>query len=316
MKVLVIGGTRLLGRAVVYHLLESQHRVTVLSRRSENVPPAATCLEMDRTMGLNMLGSEPFDIVIDFLAYDGGAVTDALSKISDALYVMISSTWLTRLHPDVSVEQPVTRLDQNSLMLLPAVTRGYLLGKREAESVLFQSRQQGRRATALRLPIFLGDGDHTGRLDFYRRRSNDGGGIICVNGGYNLTQIAWVEDIARALIKWLPFASHHSIWDGLTDHGLSVCQIISIIARGVGQAPNLVDIPSDYLEKYLPLYLDNEPLWREVSIRPSEQNIFSTTGSIPTPLSKWLCHIKGVPDQSFPCLRENELALIERFQLI
>jgi nucleoside-diphosphate-sugar epimerase len=318
-KILVIGGTRLLGLSVVRHLIGGgvPHLVTVLSRRPENCPPAVKCIGMDRSIGLTKLAGESFDIVVDFLAYDGSAVADALAKIPGATYVLISSVWLTRLHPDVSVAQPVPRVDQNVFSHLPAVTGGYLLGKQEAETVVFQARQQGRRATVLRLPIFLGDGDHTGRVEFYRRRStNNDDAIICVDGGRNIAQVAWSEDIARAFLNWLPFADRHPIWDGLPDGGLSVCDIIAHIVRGTGKPPNLVDVPSVFLEQHLPPYLEFEPLWREVSLTPSEQNIFSATKTTPTPYSKWLGSLRGAPDRSPPDLREKELALVEQLREI
>lgn len=314
MRILVIGGTRLLGLSVVRHLLGAQHLVTVLSRRVENCPHAATCLGMDRGQGLDRLAGESFDFVIDFLAYDGATVADALAKIPCAAYVLISSTWLTRLHPGAFIDQPITRVDPGSLAHLPAVTRSYLLGKQEGESVVLQARHQGRRATVLRLPIFFGNGDHTGRVDFYMRRANDGGAIICVNGGHNLAQVAWTEDIARAFLKWLSIATRYPIWNGLTDAGLSVRQIITYMACGTGRMPNLVDVHLDFLRQHLPLYLENEPLWREVSVASGEQNIFSATGTIPTPYTEWLANLKGAPDRSSKELREKELALIERLR--
>lgn len=314
MKILVIGGTRLLGLSVVHQLLAAQHQVTVLSRRAEKCLPGAKCLGMDRSTGLAKLAGESFDVVIDFLAYDGAAVADVLSKIPHASYVLISSVWLTRLHPGALVDQPVSSVDQNSLASLPSITGKYLLGKQEAESAVLQARRQGCQASVLRLPIFLGEGDHTGRLDFYLRRANDGGAIFCVDGGVNLAQIAWTEDIARALQKWLPFASVHPIWDGLPDKGLSVRQIIAHIVSGARHGLNLIDVSSIFLAQNLPSYLENEPFWRETSVAPSEQNIFSVTDTTPTPYSKWLSHLSGAPDRSPVDLRENELALIERMQ--
>jgi nucleoside-diphosphate-sugar epimerase len=310
-KVLVIGGTRLLGLSVVHRLLESQHLVTVLSRRPENCPSGARCIGADRTVGLASLAGESFDMVIDFVAYNFAAVIEVLSKIPNANYVLISSTWITRLNPDVSVDEEVTNIDQNSLTLLPVVTRNYLLGKREAESAVFKARQEGRQVTILRLPIFFGEGDHTGRLDFYKRRYSDNRAIISIDGGLNLAQIAWTEDIARALQNWLPIAIRYPIWDALTDAGLPVRQIVGYIIGNMASPPSFVDIPSAFLAEHLPLYLENEPLWKETPLTISERNIFLETGTIPTHYCEWLCFLSSAPDKSPLELRENELRLIE-----
>jgi nucleoside-diphosphate-sugar epimerase len=314
MKVLVIGGTRLLGRSVVRHLVESEHWVTVVSRRAANCSAGATYLGMDRSVGLDNLEGESFDIVVDFLAYDGVATAHALAKIQDAAYVLISSAWVPRLHPDARVDEPVVSIDQGALESLPAITRGYLSAKREAESVVFQARRAGRRATVLRLPIFFGEGDHTGRVEFYRRRGGDDGAVVCVNGGHNLAQIAWTEDLARALRKWLQFATREPLWDGTADRGSPVREIIAHLVRGTGRVPSLVDVPAELLARHLPLYLENEPLWREVSFEPGERNIFSATGIVPTPQSEWLPRIKGAPDRSPSQLRAMELKFIEQLQ--
>lgn len=312
MKILVIGGTRLLGLSVVHRLIESEHLVTVLSRRAKNSLIGASFIEADRSIGLDILAGKPFDLVIDFIAYNSAAVLEVLNKIPNANYVLVSSTWITRLSSNCSVESQVTDIDENSVSNLPLVTRNYLLGKREAESAVFKSRQNGQQATVLRLPIFFGDGDHTGRLDFYKRRYIDHGAIISIDSGVNLAQIVWTEDMARAFPNWLPVAMNYPIWDALTDVGLPVRQVVEYIIGKPGSEINFVDIPSVFLAEYLPLYLVNEPLWRETPLTPSENNIFMVTGTMPTPYTKWLSILKGGPDQSPPELREKELRLIER----
>jgi nucleoside-diphosphate-sugar epimerase len=311
-KVLVIGGTRLLGLSVVHHLIESQHLVTVLSRRHENRPSGARFIGADRGIGLVSLAGESFDMVIDFVAYNSAAVLEVLNKLPDTNYVLISSTWMTRLTPNSSVDKQITDIDLNSLASLSVVTRNYLLGKREAESAVFKARQEGQQATVLRLPIFFGDGDHTGRLDFYKRRYSDHGAIILVDGGRNLAQIAWTEDIARAFPSWLPVAIRYPIWNALADAGLPVRQIIEYIIGNIASPTRFVDIPSVFLAEHLPLYLESEPLWKETPLTPSENNIFLVTGTFPTPYFKWLSFLSGAPDQSPSELREKELRLIER----
>ena len=312
MKVLVIGGTRLLGLAVVRRLVEGGHGVTVLSRRAAFSSPAVTYIGMDRGAGLVRLGDESFDVAIDFLGYDGASVAEALARIPKALYVMISSIWMTRLRPGVGVDEPIDTIDQHAVDRLPAVTRAYLSGKREGEARVRAARQAGRDATVVRLPIFLGDGDHTGRVEFYRRRIEDGGGVLCVDGGHNTAQVAWTEDLARSLVDWLPAGAREAIWEGLADRGLPVREVITHIARGATRAPVLLDVPAALVAERLPVYLEHEPLWREAAVALSARNIFAATGLRPTAPAEWLGRIRGVPDRSTLALRTQELALIEQ----
>lgn len=49
MKVLVIGGTRLLGRSLVKRFLSAGHNVTVLSHRPEKCAAGAECIDAERS---------------------------------------------------------------------------------------------------------------------------------------------------------------------------------------------------------------------------------------------------------------------------
>jgi nucleoside-diphosphate-sugar epimerase len=312
MNILVIGGTRLLGLAVVQRLVAQGHRVTVISRRAAFSSPGVTHIGLDRAVGLAGLGDETFDVAIDFLGYDGASVAEALTRIRKALYVMISSTWMTRLRPGIGVDEPIETVDQHAVDRLPAVTRRYLSGKREGEACVLAAREAGREASVVRLPIFLGDGDHTGRVEFYRERIVDGGGVLCVDGGHNTTQIAWTEDLAHALVDWLPTGAGEAIWEGLPDRGLPVREVITHIAGGAARSPSLRNVPAALLAERLPAYLDHEPLWREAALAPSTRNIFAATGVRPTAPAEWLGRIRGAPDQSAHGLRTQELVLIEQ----
>ena len=98
MKILVIGGTRLLGLALVRALLAAGHRVTVVSRRAENCPEGVECLKGDRQEGLRQLAGSKFDATFDFIAYDSLAPQQVFAEVQYGTYVLISSTWMVRMN--------------------------------------------------------------------------------------------------------------------------------------------------------------------------------------------------------------------------
>ena len=153
----------------------------------------------------------------------------------------------------------------------------------------------------------------TGRIEFYREDPRRWSSDRCC--GDNCAQVAWTEDLARAVLNWLPFASSYPMWDGLPDRGLPVRQLLALIVRGAEQLPRLVEVPSATLARHLPDYLEYEPLWREEALPSSEQNIFTMTATVATPYSEWICNLKGAPDPSFPILRNRELRFIEQLAL-
>ena len=315
MNILVIGGTRLLGLAVVKQLLLANNIVTVLSRHPEKCPSGVECVGSGREEGLIQLAGRKFDITIDFIAYDAQALTQVFNCCNPGVYILISSTWVVRLAPFMTGDQAITSIDNSCAKLLPDITYSYLLGKIHAELTVLEMRKNNGTATILRLPIFWGYKEHTGRLDFYRQRVFDGAPIICIDGGNNCAQIVWTEDIACVAALWLHKASEHPIWEAIPDNGNKVRKIIELIARGAGKQPTLVDVSSEQLLTFLPDYLKKEPLWRETSSNITECNLFKVMEIKPTPIAKWLCDLSQqemVVDISE--LRRKEIAFLEHIK--
>jgi hypothetical protein len=221
---------------------------------------------------------------------------------------------MVRLNRSTSIDEPVIGIDEEEASLLPEITSSYLNKKLLAERDVLKSRERNGTATILRLPIFLGEKEHTGRLDFYIQRINDGSPIICINGGYNVAQIAWIEDISQALLPWMAFAKEHPIWDALPDAGTSVRDIIAIIAKGLGKDPILKDCSSEQLKQSLPEYLMQEPFWRETPVRIGKANIFISSRVKPTPIGKWLSGMRGRNEIASTELREKELAFLKNIR--
>lgn len=312
MNVLVIGGTRLLGLALVKQLLAADHKVTVLTHHPEKCTAGVECIGAEREKGLTNLGGRRFDVTMDFIAYDEKAPTQVFNSIYPGTYILISSTWLLRLDPSIAADQEISIVDDACAKLIPAVTYSYLIGKMRAEATVLEMRKRNGTATILRLPIFWGYKEHTGRFDFYRQRISDGAPIICVDGGNNYAQIVWTEDIARIAACWLGKASERSIWEGIPDNGDKVRDIIKQIAICAGKQPKLVDVSSKQLLVELPDFLTEEPLWRESMINITESNLFHIMNTKPTPQSKWLCDLaKHEISFTISELRKKEITFLD-----
>ena len=87
MRVLLLGGTRFVGRHVARLLLDGGAEVTLLQRGITGDPiPGATVVTGDRSQpdGLDGLGDERFDAVLDLSAYFSDwtlAAADALAEL-------------------------------------------------------------------------------------------------------------------------------------------------------------------------------------------------------------------------------------------
>lgn len=290
-RILVLGGTRFAGRATVAALLESGQEVTVLSRRPELCPPGARAIGGERREGLAALRGETFDATIDFICFDGKGPGEVMAAVDTAHYLLVSSTWLCKLAPDMAADAPVPAEPWPGFAQLPAITRDYLAGKAAAEETLARLRMAGRHAISLRLPILMGEGDPTGRLDFYVDRILRGEPVIAVDGGANSAQIAWSGDVARILAAWAAAPSAFAaspIWEGLPDDGRTVAEWLALLAQLLDRPLTLAAAPASLLAEKLPAYLTEEPLWRERALARTGANLFGAAEVAPTPVARWL----------------------------
>ena len=67
MQILILGGTRFLGKRVVEHFVPHDVEVTVLSRRRVGELRNVNFICADRTLGLKKLINRRFDLVLDFI---------------------------------------------------------------------------------------------------------------------------------------------------------------------------------------------------------------------------------------------------------
>jgi len=274
MKVLILGGTRFLGKRVVELMILNGWMVTVISRRiNPRIKVRQIC--SDRSEGLKSIKGAYFDLVVDFICYKESDLIEVFENIETNCFLLISSTWIPRLWGGVAACELPQEINITNNKV-PKETFNYLMGKLEAEKALIHFRGKGFPVSILRLPIMLGEGDHTGRLNFYLERLNDQNQIILINAGANFAQIANVEDLSIAIVDWCSMKKieNHAIWDGLPGPGKSVLSILFALKNSMGVNSEFVSISSQELSNYLPEYLEREPFWRESTLTISDSNIY------------------------------------------
>ena len=314
-KVLVVGGTRFAGAALVGTLVERGAEVSVLSRR----PPGRADVEhihAERADGLKSLSGRSFDAAIDFICYGHDELRSLTDNVDAGRYAVISSAWMTRLANIAADESVPSNLDGN--IDLPSVTANYLHGKSEVEREAADLFRAGRPVFVVRAPILWGLNDHTGRLAFYCRRLLDGGSLFLVDGGRNRAQVSWIGDIAAVLALVLtedyPELKRHLIWETLSDEGHCVRDWVTMIAGAMNVNAKFADINAQFLSAHLPDYLDAEPLWREIASPPTMHNLFTLCGLAPTSIKDWLSVSVTRPRNDDP-LRAQERELISGMRL-
>jgi 2'-hydroxyisoflavone reductase len=176
MKLLVIGGTRFVGRHIVTEALKRKHQVTLFNRgNNSNIFPEVEWLQGDRDKGVESLRGKQFDAVIDTCGYTPKQLeltNKVLQNIKHYTFISTISVYADPLEPfaDESVplaelEQPITEVSNESYGAL---------------KVLCEHEIQKAFATSLiiRSGIIVGPHDPTDRFSYWVWRAAQGGAMV------------------------------------------------------------------------------------------------------------------------------------------
>lgn len=253
MKVLILGGTRYVGRLLAWRLVAAGHRVTLFHRGTRAVPFAerVETLLGDRATGVlpSLLKGRAFDATVDFGAYVPGDVEPLLDTVArDALghYVMISTgqVYLVR----EGCPKPAREVDYDgAVMPRPesepdASQWDYGAGKRACEDLVVRERVQ---ATRVRLPMVNGANDPAQRIEAYLWRLLDGAEVLLPDGGDAPMRHVYAEDVARAVEAMLGDARcFGEAYNLAQDETPTLREVVERLAWSVGAPAKLVAVPA------------------------------------------------------------------------
>ncbi len=168
MNILVIGGTRYLGKHLVRKLLDQGHEVTIATRgmTPDVFGSEVKRIRFDRTDRESVkeeLSDREYDVAYDNINYSPYDTESILECIHTQRYIFTSSSAVYPGGRNLKEE------DFDPYRYLIRMGRrtdfGYGEGKRLCESVLFQNYKI--EACAVRFPIVIGKDDYTRRLYSY-----------------------------------------------------------------------------------------------------------------------------------------------------
>jgi uncharacterized protein YbjT (DUF2867 family) len=179
MRLLVLGGTHHVGRAVVEAALARGDEVTTLTRGVSGPPAAgARALHADRTKPGELpavLGGAVWDAVIDTWSGAPHAVGDAARLLASQAghYCYVSSRPVYRwpIPPGADESAPVVEADPRSMD-----SDDYAAAKRGGEQAAVEAF--GGRALLARAGLILGPYEITGRMPWWLRRIERGGDVL------------------------------------------------------------------------------------------------------------------------------------------
>ena len=263
MRILVLGGTRFVGRAFVEAALARGHALTLFHRGRTNAElfPGVDRVLGDRDGGLAALAGRTWDAVVDPSGYIPrvvGASARALAGAS-AQYLFVSSisVYAEPLVSGADEDAPMAKLADPTVEAITGETYGGL--KALCESVVRDAFAD--RALIVRPGLIAGPHDTTDRFPYWPRRLARGGEVLAPGDPKAPTQ--WID--VRDLAAWMLTLLERGITGCLNATGpaarLSLGDCLARIAGAVGSDARLTWVNEAFLlERGVQPWLEL-PLW-------------------------------------------------------
>ena len=277
-KVLVIGGTLFIGRALVERLLKLGHEVTILHRKSSHgYGRRVRELRADRNDAGSLkraLDGQKFDVVFDNV-YDwqrgtNSTQVEATARAFSGLrrYVFVSS---------VAAYGDGLNHHEGNALAPDHHPDPYVRNKAMSERALFRLHQRdGFPVTTVRPPFVYGPENPFYREAYFWDRLRDRRRIIVPGDGRRLMQFAYVRDLADAMIRAaeVPAACGHAFNIG-NARPVTQCELVECLAEAAGKKADLVRLPRERILKlggsvmgpanlYFGLYFDLPPITMQI----------------------------------------------------
>lgn len=209
MRLLVLGGTRFVGRHVVETALARRHRVTVLHRGRSASPftDVACHVLTDRrtlTPAARATLDQRWDAVVDTSGYDIGDLEETTACLSQsALYVYVSTCGVYRRH---TTRGELTEQSATISARTPRPGQVSAARKLHCERYLqAQLHQSGTRLLIARLGFVVGAHDYSERFAYWLERALDGGSVLVPMDPDQPLQVVDARDVATYVLDAIEF---------------------------------------------------------------------------------------------------------------
>ncbi len=202
MKLLVLGGTRFLGRHVVECAVARGHEVTLFHRgrtRPELFPECERVLG-DRETGLAALGGRTWDAVVDTCGFVPRIVSASARALAGRVgcYAFVSSlsAYAEPVAPGSAEDAPLARLEDPAVETVSGATYGGLKAacERAVEEAL------PGRALHVRAGLLVGPWDYTERFGYWVSRLAEGGEALVPDAPDQPLQLLDARDAAAWIV--------------------------------------------------------------------------------------------------------------------
>lgn len=271
MKILILGGTKFVGYALVKKLAKNKtNKIDILSKNKKkikNINKQYVCKLENKILKKK----ENYDLIIDFISKNKNQIDSIKKNFNFNLYIYISTLW---------IEKKKKYNNRNSKnynpKFLPKITKDYMSYKIKLENII--KKEFGKKSKILRLPIIFGF--ESPRIQYYVDRIFLNRQII-QSKNFNKTFISYCD--LPGLINFLEnFIKKNRKFDKqiyyLVTRTISMKSFILTIAKRLK-----IKVKIFFYEKLFLLkkkYIFNDPFINEYKVNFNRKNLIILTPRI------------------------------------
>jgi 2'-hydroxyisoflavone reductase len=251
LRLLVLGGTQFVGRALVEAALARGHEVTLFNRGRTNPQlfPEVEKLRGDRDGKLDALRGRSWDAVADVAGYLPRVVRQSVELIEAPYYLFVSTRSVYADHSGPSDETAPLHGDVDS----EDVSEHYGELKAMCERVV-----QERPSGIVRPGLVVGPHDPTGRFTYWPHRIARGGDVLAPGSPDEPVTLVDVRDLGEWMVR-LCESETQGVYNAIDVRTWG--ELLEACVRATASDARLVWVPSDWLlEKGVGEWMEL-PLW-------------------------------------------------------
>jgi 2'-hydroxyisoflavone reductase len=263
MRILIIGGTRFLGRHLVEAALARSHQVTLFNRGKSNPDlfPQLETIVGDREKDIARLNSQIWDAVIDTSGYVPRIVRLSADVLKENVsrYVFISSISVYEDFRKVGIDEsdPVGKIQDETVEEITGETYGPL--KALCEKAVQQI--YGERALIVRPGLIVGPHDPTDRFTYWPVRVAGGGDVLAPEKPEAPIQIIDVRDLAEFIIRLIQDNGSGVYHATGPDYELTLGKLLEVSKRVSGSDANFRWASVEFLNQHKVEAWSDMPTW-------------------------------------------------------
>jgi len=264
MNILIIGGTRFLGRHLVEAALERGHELKLFNRGQTNpglFPDVETVLG-DREKDLNRLSGRRWDAVIDTCGYVPRVVRMSVEALKNTVdqYVFISTISVYADFSKIGIDEagPVQTSQQDPEEESSPETYG--LRKALCEGAVRDVFGE-ERTLLVRPGLIVGPYDPTDRFTYWPVRIARGGDVLAPDRPDAPIQVIDVRDLSEFIIRLVEDQGSGIFNATGPDYTLTIGKLLETSRQVTGSDANLRWAPIEFLEQHNVASWSDLPVW-------------------------------------------------------